>query len=140
MSSGLYCSNAGLGCHLIAGATRPQVRFEGPAEVAPGASATYRFVVTSGAPAVQIQAGLDVAASGGTLIVVNGQQEKLLNGEITQTGPKDNDQAGEASWDFIWQAPSTPGEYVLFGAGISVNGDTTPSGDDLPPVSLPVSA
>jgi len=131
MDMGLYCSNAGFGCHSAAADTvAPLVRFEGPTQVDPGATATYRFVVTSQAPKTQIQAGLDVAASGGTLIAEGGQQEQLLHGEITHTGPKDNDQNGEAAWEFMWRAPTTPGLYVLFGAGNSVDASTTPDGDE----------
>jgi hypothetical protein len=106
------------------------VRFEGPTQVDPGAEVTYRFVVHSEAPAVQIQAGLDVAASDGKLVVVAGQNTKLLQGEITHTGPKDIDQNAEASWQFIWQAPTTPGEYMLFGAGNSVDASGTVDDDD----------
>jgi hypothetical protein len=87
-------------------------------------------VVHSQAPTVQVQAGLDVAASDGTLVVVAGQNTRLLQGEITHTGPKDIDQNAEASWDFIWQVPATPGQYVLFGAGNSVDASGTVDGDD----------
>ena len=130
-NNGLYCSNAGFGCHTSsAQAIQPMVRFEGPTQIDPGAEVTYRFVVHSEAPAVQVQAGLDVAASDGKLVVVAGQNTKLLLGEITHTGPKDIDQNAEASWQFIWQAPTTPGEYMLFGAGNSVDASGTVDGDD----------
>jgi hypothetical protein len=133
----LYCSNAGLGCHFTDPGTKaPLVRFEGPTQVDPGATVTYTFIVTSQNPTVQIQAGLDVAASAGKLGALPGQQEQVLkntstmNGEITHTGPKDNDQNGEAAWQFTWQAPTTPGVYVLFGAGNSVDASTTDEGDE----------
>lgn len=112
------------------------VRFEGPTQVDPGAEVTYAFVVTSQAPGVQIQAGFNVAASAGDLIVVSGQSEKLLTNlatstkELTHTGPKDNDANHEASWQFTWRAPSIPGQYVLFGAGNSVDASSTPDGDE----------
>lgn len=133
----LYCSNAGMGCHFTDSGTKaPLVRFDGPTQVDPGATATYTFTVTSENPTVQIQAGLDVAASAGILGALPGQQEQVLKnfstmqGEITHTGPKDNDQNGEAAWQFTWQAPTTPGVYVLFGAGNSVDADTTVEGDE----------
>lgn len=135
-SNGLFCGNGGFGCHAMGtGATAPLVRFEGPMQVDPGQEVTYRFVVTSQAPEVQIQAGFNVAASAGELQVVDGQQEKLLRppggqaAELTHTGPKDIDQNNEASWEFIWIAPATAGEYVLFGAGNSVDASTTVDGD-----------
>ena len=126
---GLYCSNAP-GCHSTTSMTRPPlVRFDGPTQVDPGAEVTYHFIVTSQAPELQIQAGFNVAVSDGELATVSGQQERLLRNELTHTGPKDNDPNGEASWEFTWLAPSTPGEYVLFGAGNSVDASTTPDGD-----------
>jgi hypothetical protein len=130
-NGGLYCSNAGLGCHATsAGTQAPLVRFEGPTQVDPGSQTTYRFVVTSQVPLVQIQAGFNVAASGGTLAVIAGQQERLASGELTHTGPKDNDASAEAAWEFTWTAPSAAGVYVLFGGGNSVDASTTPDGDE----------
>ncbi|MGH7787767.1 MAG: choice-of-anchor V domain-containing protein [Candidatus Binatia bacterium] len=129
-SGGLYCSNAGFGCHAIeSGTVAPLVRFEGPTQIEPGAEATYRFVVTTQQPAVQILAGFNVAASAGTLVVVANQQAKLLSGELTHTGPKQNDANGDAAWEFTWRAPETVGEYVLFGAGNSVDDSFTIDGD-----------
>ena len=112
---GTSCSS----CHL--GGVSPAVHFEGPTEVAPGATATFRFVVQSQAPSEQIAAGLDIATSAGKLAAVSGQGEQLLSGEITHTGPKRNDASGMASWDFTWQAPAQVGSATLFGAGNSVN-------------------
>jgi hypothetical protein len=143
----LYCSNAGNGCHVTnpgMGTRPPLVRFEGPTQVDPGSQSSYTFVITSQSPTVQIQAGLDIAASGGTLGIVLNEQEEIcsiqrqpggfvacpnatgipitVGGEITHTGPKNNDANGETRWPFTWTAPTTPGVYVLFGAGNSVNG------------------
>jgi hypothetical protein len=130
MDGGKYCSNGGFGCHSTEDITRqPTVRFEGPAHLDPGAIGTYRFVVVSGAPDTQIAAGLDIAAGAGSLIVVDGEQTQLLEGEITHTGPKDNDTSGEAAWQFQWQAPTEPGDYVLFGAGNSVDYFGSAAGD-----------
>lgn len=135
-SGGLFCGNAGFGCHTMGtGTVAPTVRFEGPLQVDPGAEVTYRFVLKSQAPQNQFQAGFNVAASAGDLLVVSGQQEKLLTPlgdqlpELTHTGPKDIDSNDEAAWQFTWRAPTTPGSYVLFGAGNSVDGSTTVDGD-----------
>lgn len=135
-AGGLFCGNAGFGCHANGpGTTPPTVRFEGPLQVDPGAEVTYRFVLKSLAPADQFQAGFNVAASAGDLLVVSGQQEKLQTPlgdqfpELTHTGPKDIDSNDEAAWQFTWRAPTIPGEYVLFGAGNSVDGSTTVDGD-----------
>lgn len=122
---GAICNQPG--CH--AGGVEPSVRFEGPAEVAPQAMATFRFVVRSNAPQQQIAAGLDVAASAGTLLTVANEGTRLQLGEITHTGPKRLDANGEASFVFQWQAPAAPGEYTLFGAGNNVNLNGTNQGD-----------
>ena len=130
IDNGKFCGNAGFSCHSTEDITRePTVRFEGPTRLDPGAVGTFRFVVESNAPETQIAAGLNVAASEGTFIVVAGQQTQLLDGEITHTGPKENDASGEAAWEFQWQAPTAPGTYVLFGAGNSVDFFGSPSGD-----------
>lgn len=135
MSAGLSCGNTGLiGCHVASGTPdppgAPTVRFEGTTQLDPGATGTYRFVVVSQAPSTQTHAGFDVAASGGTLAVVGGQGEQIRNRELTHTSPpKTNDDNGEAAWEFTWQAPATAGEYVLFGAGNSVNFDAFETGD-----------
>ncbi len=147
----LYCGNAGTGCHFTTpgfGTRPPLVRFEGPTQVDPGSQSTYTFIVTSQSPTIQIQAGLDIAASSGALGILPDQQEQIcstqrqpggfvacpnmtgtqitVGGEITHTGPKNNDANGETRWPFTWTAPATPGFYVLFGAGNSVDG----RGDD----------
>jgi hypothetical protein len=104
------------------------VHFEGPTQLAAGATGTFRFVIQSQS-SKQIAAGLDVAASGGTFAPVMGQGEQVLSGEIMQTQPKHNDTNGTASWDFTWQVPTQGETATLFGAGISVNLNGTTSGD-----------
>ena len=129
--AGLFCGNAGFGCHAVgSGTLPPTVRFDGPTQVDPGSETTYTFVVTSQVPQVQIQAGFNVAASAGDLLTITGQGEKLQRGELTHTGPKDNDANGESAWQFTWRAPTTAGAYVLFGAGNSVDASATADGDD----------
>jgi hypothetical protein len=97
--------------------------------MAPGAVATFRFRVTSAAPATQRFAGFNVAASAGNLEVVAGQGARKQSGELTHQSRKSNDGAGVATWDFTWQAPATGGDHSLFAAGNSVNGNGTNGGD-----------
>ncbi len=113
-------------CHL--GGVQPTVHFEGPDQVALGATATFRFVIQSQS-SQQVAAGLDVAASSGKLGSVSGQGERLLSGEVTHTGPKGTDANGVASFDFTWQAPAQSGTAILFGAGNSVNLNGSSFGD-----------
>jgi hypothetical protein len=120
---GVSCNDS---CHMD-GVT-PLVRFEGPQRVMADAVATFRFVVTSQA-SKQTVAGFNVAASDGVLGVVAGQGEQLEFEELTHDAPKPNVD-GAASWQFTWQAPSPPGVYTLYGAGLSANGNGTRNGDD----------
>ncbi len=101
---------------------------EGPAELAPSAIATFRFVIRSNSPQ-QIAAGLNVAASGGTLSSLPGQGTQIRESELTHTTPKRNDASGVATFEFQWQAPMDPGTYTLFAAGNSVNLDRSNQGD-----------
>jgi hypothetical protein len=121
-NSGVYCRN----CH--SGGTVPTVALEGPTTMDLGSTATFRFIVTSQS-VNQIAAGLDVAASAGTLGVVEGQGTKLQRQEVTHSSPKANDASGQAVFEFTWQAPASAGIYTLFGAGTSANGDEQRSGD-----------
>lgn len=122
-NSGFFCKN----CHV--GGSIPTVAFEGPTAMEPGSTATFRFTVTSTDTAAQIIAGLDVAASSGTLGLVAGQGTRLDNGEVTQSEPKANDPAGQAIWEFTWRAPVNAGSYTLYGAGVSADGNERQNGD-----------
>lgn len=121
-SNGFYCRN----CH--AGGTVPLVAFEGPTVVQPGMMATFRFTVISQA-AGQTLAGFDVAGSGGTLGLVPEQGTRLELNEVTHSTPKENDGNGQASFELTWQAPASEGEYTLFGAAVSANGNHERTGD-----------
>lgn len=114
-------------CH--SGGVTPVVRFDGPREVMADAVATFRFTVQSQASR-QIIAGFDVAASDGRLGALQGQGTHLDGDEITHDAPKPNVE-GEASWTFTWQAPSETGVSILYGAGLSANGNANRNGDDV---------
>jgi len=113
-------------CHV--GGVTPLVRFEGTQRVMADALATFRFVVTSQASKQKV-AGFNVAASDGVLDIVAGQSEHVEFDELTHDAPKSNVD-GEAGWQFTWHAPNQPGQYVLYGAGLSANGNGTDGGDD----------
>jgi hypothetical protein len=117
-------------CH--GGGRAPLVHFEGPDHVATGATATFRFVIQSQAPATQTFAGFNVATSGGELQVIAGQGERRVGSgsvaEITHVSPKANVD-GEAVFEFAWAAPASPAVETLFGAGNSVNRNFNNSGD-----------
>jgi len=115
-------------CH--SGGDRPSVSFSGPTVVDPGNTQTYVFMVHSANIGKQTAAGFNVAASDGTLKTAPGQQERVVGGELEHIRPQRNDAGGNATWEFKWQAPTTPGNYILWGAGNSVNLDGTNSGDN----------
>ncbi len=134
---GFFCNE----CHDDGGvAVPPDVRIEGPAQVEPGAMATYRIVVVSNR-AEQVAAGFNVSASAGDLnpgddTGVRRQRDSFSQRfELTHAVPRENDASGEAAWEFVWTAPDTPGEAVLFAAGNSVNDDFT-FGDDAPAITM----
>jgi hypothetical protein len=113
-------------CH--AGGTAPVVEFEGPAQLAPDTTGTFVFRVRSQAPQRQTAAGFNVAADGGVLAIAAGQQGQFLFEEVTHTDPKSNVD-GVAEWEFTWRAPTETGTYTLFGAGNSVDQDSSSLGD-----------
>ncbi|MFQ5668758.1 MAG: dockerin type I repeat-containing protein [Candidatus Binatia bacterium] len=94
----------------------------------PGDTGNFTFTVQSTASR-QPAAGFNVAASGGELKKKFGQREQVINGELTHTAPKKTNASGQASWKFKWVAPATPGIYILWGAGNSVNLNNTTTGD-----------
>jgi hypothetical protein len=118
------------------GGVAPEVRFDGPRVVGTHQLATFRFVVRSEAPADQISAGFNVAASDGTLGA--GAGSKLDTGELTHTTPRSNDAEGEAAWQFTWRAPAHRGPQTLFGAGNSVDGFLDEAGDNSTTTTLQV--
>lgn len=120
--SGISCT----GCH--GGGSEPEVWFEGPGRVEPGELAPFRLHVRSTREA-QNAAGLNVAAEAGRLLVVPDTGTRLQQGEITHVSPKGNDSSGVATFEFQWEAPVVVGRVVLFGAGNSVNGNRSTSGD-----------
>jgi len=123
-NNGTYCRN----CHG-GGSRLPSVAFSGPTTVAPGETATYSFTVTSNAIDSLIVAGLNLAASDGTLSVTSGQGLRVELGEVTHSTPKAFDGNAQAIFEVRWQAPVNPGVYTLFGAGVSANGDEVRTGD-----------
>jgi MYXO-CTERM domain-containing protein len=123
-------------CH--SGGTAPmRVTITGPTTIEAGQMATYQIDVVSGAT-VQRFAGIDVAASAGTLAVHAGSTStKLLNGEITHTQPVGA--AATVSFSFDFTAPAQPQCLTLFGDGLSADHDGTANGDKSATTRLMVS-
>jgi hypothetical protein len=80
--------------------------------------------------------GLDVSASGGTL-AVSDPGTQLVVGEITQTMSRPAI-GGTVTFSFNWTAPLTPGSVTLYASGNSVDGNSSPSGDNATATTLTV--
>jgi len=140
-SSGItgFSGKQGATCNQIfchSGGVEPLVSFEGPDTVAPAETVVFRLVIVSQA-AQQVAAGFNVAAGGGDLNILPDQGSRKAADEITHTAPQVNDQGGVATYDFTWTAPEEPGEYVLYGAGNSVD-NTGGTGGDQPATTMRV--
>jgi hypothetical protein len=114
----------------------PSVSLSGPSTLAPGDTGTFTFSVLSPDPELQTYSGIDISAAGsgstanaGTLTSISGQSTKILNGEVTHSAPRHNDATGLVEWSFNWIAPNAAGNYVIYGAGNSVNRDFGTDGD-----------
>ncbi len=123
-----YAGNLGAGCDTCHnGGEVPTIRIEGPAEVAAGTEATFRFFVVTTSVSQPV-GGLNIAASDGTLASVASQGSRIDSGEIVHTAPKVI-QAGAATWDFRWTAPRAIGPQTLYASGLSADDDGTNGGD-----------
>jgi len=121
-TAGATCNS----CHF--GGLQPTVALSGPTSVTSGSTNTYTLTVTGGS---QIGGGLDVAAGGGALAVLDFVYTKLMNTELTLAQPKAVDANGAVAWSFSWTAPmvSASTNYTLYGDGGSFNLDGGTSGD-----------
>ena len=121
-------------CHDAQGAPTPAIAIVGPTTVDAGTQVPYQVVVTS-MGASQLGAGFNFAASGGDVAVGDdtgvrrAENREMGRFELTHIGPRENDGNGQATWSFLWIAPTTPGDYTLFAAGNSVNLNNESTGD-----------
>lgn len=120
------------GCHA-AGAAVPTVTLNGSASVAAGSTNSYSVTITGG-PAVT--AGVDIAASAGTLIVSDATT-KLLRNEIVHSAPLPMTGA-TATFTFDWQAPATGAAATLYVGGLSTNGANDDVADGTATTSLSI--
>ena len=119
--SGRYQFATGCSCH----GTTPNengalvVDVLGPTALAPGATGHFTLTVTGGPAGTT--GGLDLHATGGTL--VPGAGTYLASGEIVQS---DNTRR---TWSFDWQAPMTEGTYNFHSIAMASNNDDGTDGD-----------
>ncbi|MEN3026821.1 MAG: choice-of-anchor V domain-containing protein [Chlorobiota bacterium] len=94
----------------------------------------------------QLAAGVNIAVhnqsgqNAGSLSPGSGSGLQLSNGELTHTQPRTMNN-GQASFNFSWTAPTTPGTYTLRAVGNAVNNNGNTGGDAwnfMTPVTLTV--
>lgn len=127
-NGGNTCSS----CH--SGGTIPTVNLTGPSSVQPGTVSTFTFTISGGQ---QNSGGLNISANGGVLISTQAST-RLQAAEITHNQRAIAATDGTISWSFDWQAPTTPGSYTLYAAGLSSNGDSSTTQDDVATLSYVV--
>ncbi len=118
-------TTSGCTCHSTSPSSATSLSLSGPTTVNPGSTSTFTLTLQNSA---RPSAGFDLAIvnsngqNAGTLGTVSGQLTQIMSGELTHTQPKSLS-GGSVSWQFTWQAPSTPGPYTVRAAGIAVNGN-----------------
>ena len=96
-----------------------------PATFGPGQQITVTVTI---APGFGVNAGVFVAANAGTLATVGGQGLGLVSAGLTHTSPKPLS-GGQASFTFLWTAPSTPGAVRFDVSTLVGNGSGSSGGD-----------
>ncbi|GIV55043.1 MAG: hypothetical protein KatS3mg039_1561 [Candidatus Kapaibacterium sp.] len=118
-------TTSGCTCHSTSSSSATSLSLSGPTTVNPSSTTTFTLTLQNSS---RPMAGLDLAivnSSGqnaGSLGTVSGQLTQLMGGELTHTQPKSLS-GGSVSWQFTWQAPSTPGQYTVRAVGNAVNGN-----------------
>ncbi|MCX7936959.1 MAG: immunoglobulin domain-containing protein [Chlorobi bacterium] len=120
------------GCTCHGGSsTATSLSLSGTTIVNPGSSSTFTLTLQHSALP---SAGFNLAIvntngqNAGSLGTISGQQTQILNGELTHSSRK-NLSNGSVSWQFTWQAPTTPGYYTVRAVGNAVNNNNGTSGD-----------
>lgn len=119
MNGGNSCNN----CHQ--GGITPEVTIAGPQVMLPGATQIYSLTISGGQ---EISGGLGVAVTDGDLLSL-GSDTQLSGNEIIHTAPKSANQDGDVVFSYTWTAPVITGTVTMYGAGNSVNGNGSNSGD-----------
>jgi len=111
-------NQGGCTCHSPEPDNNVNVQITGPDTLVKGQTAEYQITLTGG-PAVQ--GGFNIASSIGALAPVD-NSAKILNSELTHTGPK-SFSGGSVSWTFTLTAADQVYTDTIFSASNSVNGD-----------------
>ncbi|MBX3226025.1 MAG: hypothetical protein KIT84_29380 [Labilithrix sp.] len=108
-------------CHN--GGAAPTVTLDGPSSLAAGASGDYTLTVKT----ELTKGSAGISADGATLTA--GENLKVTDGELTQTGPIDV-AGGEVVFSFKVKAPSSGSSFKIYAAGLGSDGvNITGDGD-----------
>lgn len=119
-------STNGCTCHGMSASSSTSASFTTSATtVAPGDVVSVDFIVGT-TVGTRTHAGLNVSATGGSLVAGSNNQKR--NNEITHTQPEALT-AGSIAFNFTWVAPTAEGSYSLRGAGNAVDNDGSDRGD-----------
>lgn len=113
-------------CH--SGGQVPTVMLAGPTTLDRGTE-TFTLTIKSNETVQQGWAGFNIAASGGTLLVVDRDTQQKLGSELTHKHVIENDGNDSVVVTFEWRAPTQDGLYTLYAAGNSVNDNRSSNGD-----------
>jgi len=118
-NGGVYCNL----CHNTG--IVPTIKITGNTSVTANSTVNYTVSISGGQQQI---GGINISASAGTLSIIPGDSNLAkVNQELTHS--KIAVTSGQLNWDFKWQAPSMPGSYTLYAAGVSANNDQLQSGD-----------
>jgi hypothetical protein len=111
-------------CHGVASAA-VSVTISGADTVLIGSTNTYTVTITGGP---LVRGGTNIAASTGTLDVVQGSGLRKVGNELTHSTPK-APVNNAVTFDFTFTAPNTAGNAILYANGNSVNFNGNSTGD-----------
>jgi glucose/arabinose dehydrogenase len=135
--SGNPATNGGATCTAChaSGAPVPTVVLEGPASVTVGSTHLYTLTINGG-PAQT--AGVNISASNnrGSLSPTGPDLQAFLN-ELTHSAPKPFG-GNQATFTFVWTAPSFNDTVILYGAGNSSDGQQSLTGDGIGATNLTI--
>lgn len=131
-TAGRTCSST---CHTP-GATVPIVAISGPTSVVAGTTNQYTFIIKGG-PAVNGGVNLAVDRVDAALDLVENSGLRKDGVELVHAAPKAFSN-GEVRFDFSMIAPGNGGLVTIYGAGNSVNGSGSTSGDGVAATKLDV--
>ncbi|MDA0986174.1 MAG: T9SS type A sorting domain-containing protein [Bacteroidetes bacterium] len=115
----------GCTCHNTNLTTAVSVIINGPSELKVGETGTFSVAISGGPLSA---AGVNIAATGGTLSTISGEGLQFINDELTQTQPK-TPTTNTVTFQFKFTAPNQTGSATIYATANSVNLSSTNAGD-----------